>query len=283
MTDNTYTIRTMARPEVDLAIEWAAQEGWNPGLHDADCFYAADPSGYFVGLLDDEPIACISAVSYGETFGFIGFYIVRPEFRGRGHGIRIWQAAMDYLGERNIGLDGVVAQQENYKKSGFQLAYRNIRYQGITAQTGEASADIVALADVPFSAVEVHDAALFPAPRPAFLTCWIAQPESHALGVVDEGRLAGYGVIRRCGSGYKIGPLFADDAADAERLFAALQSEVEEGQPVFLDTPEVNPAAVALAESHGMAKVFETARMYTKGDPGLPVERVFGVTTFELG
>ena len=85
MTDNTYTIRTMARPEVDLAIEWAAQEGWNPGLHDADCFYAADPSGYFVGLMDDEPIACISAVSYGETFGFIGFYIVRPEFRGRGH------------------------------------------------------------------------------------------------------------------------------------------------------------------------------------------------------
>ncbi|HLA33082.1 MAG TPA: GNAT family N-acetyltransferase, partial [Pseudomonas sp.] len=31
----------MTRAEVDLAIDWAAAEGWNPGLHDADCFYAA--------------------------------------------------------------------------------------------------------------------------------------------------------------------------------------------------------------------------------------------------
>jgi hypothetical protein len=29
--------------------------------------------------------------------------------------------------------------------------------------------------------------------------------------------------------------------------------------------------------------VFETARMYRNGDPGLPVERIFGITTFELG
>jgi hypothetical protein len=31
-----------------------------------------------------------------------------------------------------------------------------------------------------------------------------------------------------------------------------------------------------------MHAVFETARMYTKGDPGIPVDRVFGVTSCEL-
>ena len=36
-------IRVMARPEIDTAIEWAAREGWNPGLADADAFHAADP------------------------------------------------------------------------------------------------------------------------------------------------------------------------------------------------------------------------------------------------
>lgn len=35
-----YSIRSMTRPELDLCIQWAAAEGWNPGLHDADAFYA---------------------------------------------------------------------------------------------------------------------------------------------------------------------------------------------------------------------------------------------------
>jgi len=45
----------------------------------------------------------------------------------------------------------------------------------------------------------------------------------------------------------------------------------------------VNSEAVALAERHGMKVVFETARMYRGDRPALPLERVFGITTFELG
>ncbi len=32
-----------------------------------------------------------------------------------------------------------------------------------------------------------------------------------------------------------------------------------------------------------MSEVFGTARMYTRDIPELPVERIFGVTIFELG
>src|SRR4051812_35473771 len=35
-------IRAARRAELDLVVEWAAQEAWNPGLFDAECFYAAD-------------------------------------------------------------------------------------------------------------------------------------------------------------------------------------------------------------------------------------------------
>ncbi len=114
-------------------VEWAAQEGWNPGLTDADCFYAADPAGFLVGRLGDEPIGCISVVRYEPAFAFLGFYIVKPEQRGRGHGFRLWQAGMARLNDRVVGLDGVIAQQENYKKSGFVLAHRNIRFGGVPA------------------------------------------------------------------------------------------------------------------------------------------------------
>ncbi|MDP1981954.1 MAG: GNAT family N-acetyltransferase, partial [Sulfuritalea sp.] len=106
---NRLTLRTMSREEFSLAIDWAAREGWNPGLHDAAPFWAADPGGYLIGLVDGEPVAVISAVRYGEHFGFIGFYIVKPGLRGKGHGLAIWQAAIRQLQGRTAGLDGVIS------------------------------------------------------------------------------------------------------------------------------------------------------------------------------
>lgn len=125
-----YDIRTASREELEMMIDWAALEGWNPGLFDADAFYAADPKGFLMGFMDEEPISCISAVAYDHGFGFVGFYIVKPEYRGNGYGYQIWEVAIKYLTTQNIGLDGVLAEQENYKKTGFKLAYRNIRYEG---------------------------------------------------------------------------------------------------------------------------------------------------------
>jgi len=112
---DNFKIRVMNRNEIDLAIDWAAKEGWNPGLYDADCFYTADQTGFLIGLLENEPIAIISVVKYGTTFAFLGFYIVKPMYRGKGYGIQIWNAGMNSLIGRTVGLDGVVAQQDNYK------------------------------------------------------------------------------------------------------------------------------------------------------------------------
>ncbi len=280
-----FSIRTMSPSEVDtIAVEWAAREGWNPGLHDAACFHATDPDGFLVGCLDGEPVACISAVAYDHTFGFIGCYIVRPEYRGNGYGWQLWCAAMAYLGTRNIGLDGVADQQENYRKSGFRWAYSNLRYEGRAPAVAGLPPGIVPVSELPFGALLAYDTALFPVPRARFLSGWLALPESYACAAVDAGGLVlGYGVIRRCRSGYKIGPLFADDADTAGKLFQSVCRFVEPDTRIYLDTPEPNRAAVGLAERHGMAKVFGTARMYTGPQPAIDLDKVFGVTSFELG
>lgn len=269
-----------------LALDWAAAEGWNPGLADAAPFHAADPGGFLCGWLADEPVALISAVHYGADSGFIGFYIVRPAWRGRGHGLAIWQAAMARLAGRNIALDGVVAQQDNYRRSGFNLAWRNVRYQGRGGAPAAMAGDgirIQPLAELPFAAVATYDRAFFPADRSRFLAAWLAQPGALALGAVRAGRLAGYGMVRPCRVGWKIGPLFADAPAVAETLFAALSAAVPSAAPVFLDVPATQPAAVALAERHGMTPMFETARMYTGPVPDIALDRTYGITSFELG
>src|ERR1700754_430899 len=143
-------IRAMRADEIALAADWAAAEGWNPGLADAACFATVDAGGFLIGNLAGPPAATVSCVNYDDHFAFLGFYIVRADLRGRGLGLRIWNAAIAHACSRVIGLDGVVAQQENYKKSGFQLAYANIRYGGSVAAP-PAPQGIVALRDVPFA------------------------------------------------------------------------------------------------------------------------------------
>src|SRR3954447_23165251 len=120
---------------------WAADEGWNPGLSDGPAFFAQDPEGFFLGLIDGEPVSAISVVNYGTDYAFLGCYLVRPDLRGRGHGLTTWKTALAHAGTRTIGLDGVVAQQDNYRRSGFELAHRTVRFTG-TAPAGEAPADV---------------------------------------------------------------------------------------------------------------------------------------------
>lgn len=284
MKKGSYKIRTMTRQDLNIAVEWAAKEGWNPGIYDEDAFYETDPSGYFMGLINDDPISCISAVSYSGKFGFLGFYITKPEYRGKGYGIQVWDKAMKYLSDQNIGLDGVVAQQENYKKSGFKLAYRNIRYEGKgSSKTVSDSDKIVNLSEIPFKQLVKYDAQLFPVPRPQFLRLWIKQPESLVVGVKEKGNLKGYAMVRKCRTGFKVGPLFANDEKIAEALFNKLREFVGVSQSIFLDVPELNKSAQALAKQHQMKPMFETARMYTKDPPQIDLNKVFGVTTFELG
>ena len=279
----TYTIRTMTRTELDLAIEWAAQEGWNPGLQDAASFYAADPTGFLVGLLDGEAIACISAVKYAPDFAFIGFYIVKPEYRGQGFGWQIWQAALATVGDRNVGLDGVVAQQENYKKSGFTLAYNNVRYSGFGGGQIPEHPGLKPLTAVDIEEICAYDQRFFPGDRRTFLKAWLQQPNSTTWLTVNKGEITGYGMVRPCRLGYKIGPLFANNAEIADLLFLALKGSLAAGSELFLDVPMVNPEAIALAQRYQLQPVFETARMYTQAPPTIPVKNIFGVTSFELG
>jgi hypothetical protein len=275
-------IRTMQPVEIGLAADWAAAEGWNPGLADAQCFATVDPAGFLIGELDGEPAATISCVNYDERFSFLGMYIVRPDLRGRGYGLRIWHAAIAHAGARVIGLDGVVAQQGNYRRSGFQLAYPNIRCGARLAFSKPSPAEVIPLSEVALAQLEADDATVFPAPRTAFLRAWLAAHGHIGRALVRDGRLCAWGVIRPCRNGHKVAPLVADDRAGAEAIFATLVTAVGGGE-IFLDVPSVNRDAIALAQLHGLKPVFETARMYTGAIRPLRLGRVFGVTTLELG
>lgn len=273
-------IRAMGPADLAIAADWAAAEGWNPGLADTSCFALIDRSGFLVGEFEGKPAAIISNVNYSRGFAFLGFYIARPDLRGRGLGIEIWRAALAHAGARVVGLDGVVAQQDNYRKSGFQLAYNNIRYGG-TPMIPDTRDETIPLRDVPFDLLAADEALCFPADRPVLLRAWIDAPGHVGRALLRDGSLAGWGVIRPCRNGRRIGPLYASDRQAAESILSALAGSGT--GDVFIDVPEPNRAATELVVGRGLTPSFETARMYTGPIRPVAVERIFGVTTLEVG
>lgn len=285
MAASRVVIRPMTRAELDVVVDWAAAEGWNPGLHDADAFWETDPAGFVAAEMDGRLAGGGCAVAYGRSLGFLGLFLVRPDLRGSGVGADLW-AARTQLSARldpgaPVGMDGVLAMQPFYARGGYVLAHRDVRHS-FTASKGGREEGIVPAAGLPFEALAAFDAEHFGAPRPAFLRRWLSMPESTALVATEGGRPTGLGVIRRCRAGHKVGPLFAARSEVADALLRSLAAGVP-GETVYLDVPESNPAAVALTRRWGMTEVFQCGRMWQGRPPPVPHERIYGVTTFELG
>ena len=200
--------------------------------------------------------------------------------------MEIWKAGIGKMAGRAIGLDGVVAQQANYAKSGFALAHRDIRYGGLATSSEISDIRLVELGFTrPLGlagGVIAYDRDFFLAPRDKFMRAWLSPGGRRTVVFIENDRILGFGCIRPCHTGSKIGPLFAETPAIAERIFGALTSRLR-GTPIFLDVPEPNVEAVALAKRHGLEPVFETARMYRGNAPQLPLDRIYGITTLELG
>jgi GNAT superfamily N-acetyltransferase len=278
-----FQIRTMRLEDLQMALDWARLEGWNPGLNDSTCFHVADPNGFFVGELDGEPIVVASQVNYDSSYSFFGIYIVKPAYRGQGYGMRMTRHCMSYCGNRNAGLDGVIENIQKYQKNGFKSFCLNQRFMHIgLSDTPLIYPNLVPLSSCPFDLILKYDRECFFSERPKFLQHWINQPDSTALGFMVGNQLQGFGVCRKCHEGHKIGPLFADDVEVANELFLALQSN-KSGERVFLDIPEINNIGQHLVKLYGFVVVFSAMRMYTHGLPNLANEKIVGVTTLELG
>ncbi|NXY94200.1 GNAT family N-acetyltransferase [Streptomyces sp. BR123] len=284
-----FEITGASAADMELMRAWADAEGWNPGDSDRFAFAVADPGGFLIGRVAGEPAACISAVRYGSGFGFIGFYIANPSFRGQGYGLRLWNAGMDRLAGRLVGLDGVVEQQDNYRKSGFLPAWNNVRHEGRPrpggpggAGTGAGGFEVVDAAALPFGLLAAYDRRFFPEARDSFLSAWTALPGRTALAAFRDGRIEGLGVVRPCSGASRIGPLYASTPQIAASLLHRLAEHTPDGV-VAVDVPDVNRAATELVAALGLVPVFEAARMYTGPAPDLELSGLYGVTSLELG
>lgn len=265
--------------EIELMLDWAAVEGWNPGLDDARAFQAADPHGFFVARIDDRTVASISVVNHSDSYAFLGLYIVDPEHRGLGIGKKLWDHAIEHAGDRVIGLDGVPEQQANYARSGFQLAGATERFTGMIEPAPSGQVRRATQGDV--AALIAQEASHSGQSKPAYLSHWYTATLSRGTWIYEgpEGS-RGHATLRQCRDGSKIGPLCATDISVARGLIQHCAQHAQGA--ISIDVPQNDGALREICVSFGLTPSFETARMYRAGAPGAP-NPLFAVCTLELG
>jgi GNAT superfamily N-acetyltransferase len=273
-------IRTMRVSDLGTVLNWAAEEGWNPGHDDTNAFFAADPDGFFLAESDGEPIASISVVNHTEQFSFLGLYICRPAFRGRGIGLALWNHALHHAGARTIGLDGVPAQLANYEKSGFVSAGSTLRFEGELAGEPDGTIRTLKQADIP--ALTALDEAENGYRKERFLNAWLCSGDTRmSVVLTPNAAIEGFATVRLCRKGAKIGPVIAADAVAALRLIKAAAAAIDQTY-VIVDVPAENRLLVAELEHLDMQMTFPTARMY-RGEPAVMGPSLQAVATLELG
>ena len=285
------SIRTMTPKDLQMVFKWAENEGWNPGKHETESLYAADPRGYYILEVDGEPTASLAAVKYSQKLAFLGLFIVTPSKRGQGFGAMLWDAVTSKLEIcSSIGLNAVMEQIERYGRSGFYPSFLNTRWKGRPdniPSDREVKKEGFSLTDK-FLTKDIieYDRSIFSSPREAFLTHWLKMPESHALAALDkQGNVIGYGVISRTvePNSYKIAPLFANSEIVADQLYRSLCSFAGKDATVSIDISETSPYASAMVERFKLEKIFDTMRMYKGEIPAIDKDKIVGLTSLEIG
>ena len=287
-----FSIRPLEPSDISQVTDWARAEGFCPGEGDVAIYRQTDRQGLWLGWLGEDPIGCIAGVRYSQSYGFIGMFLVTPRHRGLGYGVQLWRHALDHLNDvACVGVHAAPDRIADYAGWGFQSASPTTRWQlnGRERQGASPLENQLSLVDatsLPEEVIQSYDASREPSPRPHFLRDWLHHPAGKVLALVDgQGLCHGFGRIRPCllreGTGWRIGPLLADDADLAEQLLRGLL-ERHRGV-VLLDVPGANPAAAALMGRLGFGPTSETLRMYRGAQPQVSLADVYGLACLELG
>jgi hypothetical protein len=271
----------MSLADLETVLDWAAAEGWNPGLDDAPAFLATDPDGFLVRKMAGQPVSAISVVNHSHEFAFLGLYLCHPDHRGEGHGLAIWYAGLAHAGKRTVGLDGVPDQQANYANSGFVKSGGACRFTGGDGLQAFGATRSAEPAD--FRELLEFERSLTGVDSRRFLTDWFQNTAlRRTLVMRDLSGLAAYGTVRACRNGAKIGPFYARDAVAAQHLLGDLATVFAAGQ-VSLDVPEEASGLRALLNDLNFIASFSTARMFRGTPPATLKKEYRSIATLELG
>lgn len=283
--------------EIDLieVMGWCREEGWNVGSYDASIYHRFDPKGHFLFLVNDRPIGAISIIRHSKNFFTIGPFIVKKEYRSQGYGAQIWQKAMKIVEQKNsnytMALYSVPTQVGRYQKEGFNTEFANQGWQLLktheSPRTVPSLSECLPIGEDIIPDVSRYDQAIFSVSRTKLLQEVLKLSRVSGIFLKNEKQITGFGIIRPCNNGCRVGPLFADTVENAKKLFLCLFETIDEGK-IIIDIPKQNKYAILFAEYFGLTPLSqgETFTMF-KGEVPEPliknIDKNYGVFSLEIG
>ena len=278
-------IRLATSPE-DLKFAWQAsvEENWTVANQDMELFYATDPQGFYIGELGEEKVSHISALTYGDNeFCFIRLYVVKPEHRKKGYGLKTWNYAWSKIPKScKLSLSAVISMAPVYKKFGFETAWIDYRFtfapkKVLSLPLSPECSDLTftQYREANFDSLFAYDTSVFGYSRKFFLQKLVAIEEFEGWTVSDaSGEVLGYCILKLSAVeklGWLLCPLYANNITIARILlnkaakFVLNQAETDSSL-LTITVPEVNEEAMKLLKSL-CPLVRCSARMFVGGVP----------------
>lgn len=219
---------------------------------------------------------------YGPGHASAGMIIVADKAQRQGIGARLMDALLADAAGRTMILNSTVEGKALYTRLGFKPYDRVHQHQAVlaTAPALDRSAPTRAVRADDLPALIALDEAAAGMNRGAMVKEIIGIADT--LVIERDGRITGYGCVRRWGRGYVVGPVIARDPDDARVLIALLAAR-HVGDFVRIDVP-LSSGLTDWLETIGLPCVNEVVSM-SLGQPPQPAKnaKLFGLANQSLG
>ena len=218
--------------QLSQALRWPHREAdWQQFISWAKAHGAA-----LAVRADGQLIGCGLAWQWGHEQGSIGMVIVDNAWQRRGIGKRLFKGLLQALDGRDVMLQATAQGRPLYESLGFAAIGQARQFHGHWQPPVEAAPTVSPATDERTRLLQQQDLPALLAydqrerglARPALLQALLAQMDADercAVSVDEQGHLCGYGILRRFGRGWVVGPLLADGADRAVALVKRLTQE----------------------------------------------------------
>ena len=297
---DTFTVsRASSLDDLRWVISTCREEGWTTRGKDPECYFSADmSSNFFIGELEGKKISCIAVHEFGDRYCRIGNFIVVPQYRGKGYGLRTWKHAMGAVGgeQRNIVLDSVVDMVDKYEtRNGFRKDFVIVKHDMFAYSVAEAlsaTTSPVGIKILPGSGVDInklaeYDRSIYGVNRMLLLSSWISLEDSISFVAVDEqSTLVGFIILVKDYKGcYCAFPYASDTLVTAQVLLKKsldCVSPIDPQLKLATYIPEDNQVGIKMVEEQfGAVPKTKCVRMCTEGSLNMPLSSIYGISTLE--
>jgi len=261
-----FALRQMTLEDIDLGMRLKGQAGWNQIPADWRRFLELEPFGCFVAEWDGRAVATTTTCTFGRV-GWIAMVLVDESFRHRGIATQLVERALAYLDGRAVAtvrLDATKYGRPVYERIGFVAEHDLARLQGI-AQPESLTADAVPVGAEHLDFLAEVDRRATGTDRKRLLERLVTERSECARMAMDGQAVTGYVMLRPGANATQIGPAIAM-TEEAGRVLCNWGLSRCAGQPVFMDVPIQNRAAIEWASARGLVEQRQFTRMF-RGDP----------------